>query len=186
MPMFQMVSEPTKGPTVCKASASTRCHQKVGCRSWQKAQSERAAAMCSKRQTASASNYFNSYIICTVITSCHGTLRVWIGNVALCLHLQASEGVPWSTVLSVFFGLRLNFTVSNLRRSFEWSNEPWPIPQRLPRRSWRVSYLKRPFRSKITIRCALRQEKKKQQCALLCPEAITCFTTFATNSPCAT
>ena len=74
--------------------------------------------------------------------------------------------------------LRLNFTVSNLRRSLEWSKEPWPIPQRLPRRSWRVSYLKRPFRSKITIRCALSVPKEQAQQAVskskVCP-ALPCF-----------
>lgn len=46
----------------------------------------------------------------------------------------------------------LQFSISNLRRTLEWSNEPWPLPQRLPRRAWRVSYLKRPFRAKICVR----------------------------------
>jgi len=46
----------------------------------------------------------------------------------------------------------LQFSIANLRRTSEWSSEAWPLPQRLPRRAWRVSYLKRPFRSKITIR----------------------------------
>eukprot|EP00440_Ansanella_granifera_P001762 gb/GFBE01001900.1/.p1 GENE.gb/GFBE01001900.1/~~gb/GFBE01001900.1/.p1 ORF type:complete len:173 (+),score=29.80 gb/GFBE01001900.1/:1-519(+) len=46
----------------------------------------------------------------------------------------------------------LQFTIGNLRRTLEWSNEQWPVPQRLPRRAWRVSYLKRPFKCKTTVR----------------------------------
>ncbi|CAE8725757.1 unnamed protein product [Polarella glacialis] len=46
----------------------------------------------------------------------------------------------------------LQFTIQNLRRTLEWSNESWPVPQRLPRRAWRVSYLKRPFKCKSTVR----------------------------------
>ncbi|CAK9028544.1 unnamed protein product [Durusdinium trenchii] len=48
----------------------------------------------------------------------------------------------------------LQYTIANLRRSLEWSgsDKDWPLPQRLPRRAWRVSYLKRPFRAKISIR----------------------------------
>mmetsp|Transcript_35784 Transcript_35784/g.64927 ORF Transcript_35784/g.64927 Transcript_35784/m.64927 type:complete len:173 (+) Transcript_35784:63-581(+) len=46
----------------------------------------------------------------------------------------------------------LQYTIQNLRRSLEWSDEAWPVPQRLPRRAWRVSYLKRPFKCKTTVR----------------------------------
>merc|ERR1719160_2386142 len=46
----------------------------------------------------------------------------------------------------------LQFTVQNLRRSLEWSSESWPLPQRLPRRATRVSYLKGPFKGKISTR----------------------------------
>eukprot|EP00931_Biecheleriopsis_adriatica_P119513 TRINITY_DN9473_c0_g1_i2.p1 TRINITY_DN9473_c0_g1~~TRINITY_DN9473_c0_g1_i2.p1 ORF type:complete len:172 (+),score=19.87 TRINITY_DN9473_c0_g1_i2:129-644(+) len=46
----------------------------------------------------------------------------------------------------------LQFTIQNLRRTLEWSDGQWPAPQRLPRRAWRVSYLKRPFKCKTTVR----------------------------------
>ncbi|CAJ1382479.1 unnamed protein product [Effrenium voratum] len=46
----------------------------------------------------------------------------------------------------------LQYTISNLRHTLQWSQEAWPIPQRLPRRAWRVTYLKRPFRVKTTVR----------------------------------
>mmetsp|Transcript_54123 Transcript_54123/g.127176 ORF Transcript_54123/g.127176 Transcript_54123/m.127176 type:complete len:185 (+) Transcript_54123:50-604(+) len=46
----------------------------------------------------------------------------------------------------------LQFSITNLRKTLEWSEETWPVPQRLPRRAWRVSYLKLPFRAKINIR----------------------------------
>merc|ERR1712118_52279 len=42
--------------------------------------------------------------------------------------------------------------MGNLRRSLEWSGERWPLPQRLPRRAARVSYLRGPFKGKISIR----------------------------------
>merc|ERR1719458_1856577 len=41
----------------------------------------------------------------------------------------------------------------NLRRTLEWSSEEeWPVPQRLPRRAWRVVYLKGPFKGKTSQR----------------------------------
>lgn len=46
----------------------------------------------------------------------------------------------------------LQFSVANLRRSLEWSSESWPLPQRLPRRASRVSYLRGPFKGKISTR----------------------------------
>eukprot|EP00933_Yihiella_yeosuensis_P001153 TRINITY_DN101887_c0_g1_i1.p1 TRINITY_DN101887_c0_g1~~TRINITY_DN101887_c0_g1_i1.p1 ORF type:complete len:201 (-),score=16.18 TRINITY_DN101887_c0_g1_i1:65-580(-) len=46
----------------------------------------------------------------------------------------------------------LQYTIHNLRRTLEWSDEQWPVPTRLPRRAWRVSYLKRPFKCKTTVR----------------------------------
>mmetsp|Transcript_88329 Transcript_88329/g.247088 ORF Transcript_88329/g.247088 Transcript_88329/m.247088 type:complete len:183 (-) Transcript_88329:18-566(-) len=46
----------------------------------------------------------------------------------------------------------LQYTMQNLRKSLEWSPEPWPLPQRLPRRSFRVTYMKGPFKGKIAQR----------------------------------
>lgn len=46
----------------------------------------------------------------------------------------------------------LQFTVQNLRRTLEWSAESWPVPQRLPRRAYRITYLKGPFRGKTSQR----------------------------------
>mmetsp|Transcript_75548 Transcript_75548/g.142541 ORF Transcript_75548/g.142541 Transcript_75548/m.142541 type:complete len:172 (-) Transcript_75548:23-538(-) len=46
----------------------------------------------------------------------------------------------------------LQFTVQNLRRTLEWSPESWPVPQRLPRRSFRCSYLRGPFKGKTSWR----------------------------------
>eukprot|EP00425_Heterocapsa_triquetra_P011837 CAMPEP_0195147518 /NCGR_PEP_ID=MMETSP0448-20130528/173557_1 /TAXON_ID=66468 /ORGANISM="Heterocapsa triquestra, Strain CCMP 448" /LENGTH=162 /DNA_ID=CAMNT_0040186105 /DNA_START=15 /DNA_END=503 /DNA_ORIENTATION=+ len=46
----------------------------------------------------------------------------------------------------------LQYTVANLRRTLEWSNEEWPLPARLPRRAFRVIYLKAPFKNKIAQR----------------------------------
>merc|ERR1719382_1963044 len=46
----------------------------------------------------------------------------------------------------------LQYTITNLRRTLEWSPEQWPLPQRLPRRAFRVSYLKGPFKGKTAIR----------------------------------
>mmetsp|Transcript_22577 Transcript_22577/g.42553 ORF Transcript_22577/g.42553 Transcript_22577/m.42553 type:complete len:182 (-) Transcript_22577:65-610(-) len=46
----------------------------------------------------------------------------------------------------------LQFSITNLRNTLEWSQEAWPLPHRLPRRSWRVHYIKRPFRCKIAMR----------------------------------
>mmetsp|Transcript_98453 Transcript_98453/g.195266 ORF Transcript_98453/g.195266 Transcript_98453/m.195266 type:complete len:174 (+) Transcript_98453:70-591(+) len=42
----------------------------------------------------------------------------------------------------------LQWSVQNLRRTLEWSSDPWPLPQRLPRRAYRVSYIKAPFKGK--------------------------------------
>mmetsp|Transcript_11039 Transcript_11039/g.20028 ORF Transcript_11039/g.20028 Transcript_11039/m.20028 type:complete len:175 (-) Transcript_11039:128-652(-) len=46
----------------------------------------------------------------------------------------------------------LQYSIQNLRRTLEWSNESqkWPLPQRLPRRAQKVSYLRAPFKGKIT------------------------------------
>lgn len=59
----------------------------------------------------------------------------------------------------------LSGTIENLRRSMRWfpsdaSNGqggatpgvPWPVPERLPRREWRVTYLKSPFKFKYAAR----------------------------------
>mmetsp|Transcript_75790 Transcript_75790/g.214273 ORF Transcript_75790/g.214273 Transcript_75790/m.214273 type:complete len:172 (+) Transcript_75790:64-579(+) len=46
----------------------------------------------------------------------------------------------------------LQYTIQNLRRTLEWSNEEWPLPQRLPRRAFRISYLKGPFKGKTSFR----------------------------------
>eukprot|EP00746_Dinoflagellata_sp_MGD_P089212 gnl/MRDRNA2_/MRDRNA2_35231_c0_seq2.p1 gnl/MRDRNA2_/MRDRNA2_35231_c0~~gnl/MRDRNA2_/MRDRNA2_35231_c0_seq2.p1 ORF type:complete len:191 (+),score=23.91 gnl/MRDRNA2_/MRDRNA2_35231_c0_seq2:58-573(+) len=46
----------------------------------------------------------------------------------------------------------LTFTIQNLKRSLEWSNEPWPTPRRLPRRAASVTYLKSPFVHKTALR----------------------------------
>eukprot|EP00929_Paragymnodinium_shiwhaense_P108361 TRINITY_DN74680_c0_g1_i1.p1 TRINITY_DN74680_c0_g1~~TRINITY_DN74680_c0_g1_i1.p1 ORF type:complete len:173 (-),score=32.37 TRINITY_DN74680_c0_g1_i1:110-628(-) len=46
----------------------------------------------------------------------------------------------------------LQFSIGNLRRTLEWSEEAWPVPQRLPRRAYRISYLKGPFKAKQAIR----------------------------------
>mmetsp|Transcript_25538 Transcript_25538/g.67501 ORF Transcript_25538/g.67501 Transcript_25538/m.67501 type:complete len:176 (+) Transcript_25538:40-567(+) len=46
----------------------------------------------------------------------------------------------------------LQYTVGNLRRTMEWSDESWPLPQRLPRRAFRVTHLKSPFKNKIAQR----------------------------------
>merc|ERR1740138_698936 len=46
----------------------------------------------------------------------------------------------------------LQFTIQNLRRTLEWSPEQWPLPQRLPRRAYRCTYLKGPFKGKTALR----------------------------------
>lgn len=71
----------------------------------------------------------------------------------LCSGLCVAVQLSWTSRSA-----RLQYTIANLRRSLEWSgsDKDWPLPQRLPRRAWRVSYLKRPFRAKISIRTALR------------------------------
>mmetsp|Transcript_137143 Transcript_137143/g.292939 ORF Transcript_137143/g.292939 Transcript_137143/m.292939 type:complete len:174 (-) Transcript_137143:56-577(-) len=46
----------------------------------------------------------------------------------------------------------LQSAVGNLRRTLEWSPEQWPLPQRLPRRAYRCSYLKGPFKGKTALR----------------------------------
>eukprot|EP00747_Dinoflagellata_sp_TGD_P169252 gnl/TRDRNA2_/TRDRNA2_197765_c0_seq1.p1 gnl/TRDRNA2_/TRDRNA2_197765_c0~~gnl/TRDRNA2_/TRDRNA2_197765_c0_seq1.p1 ORF type:complete len:172 (-),score=28.18 gnl/TRDRNA2_/TRDRNA2_197765_c0_seq1:134-649(-) len=46
----------------------------------------------------------------------------------------------------------LQYSISNLRRTLEWSPERWPLPQRLPRRAYRITYLKAPFRGKAAQR----------------------------------
>eukprot|EP00928_Gymnodinium_smaydae_P049230 TRINITY_DN33022_c0_g1_i1.p1 TRINITY_DN33022_c0_g1~~TRINITY_DN33022_c0_g1_i1.p1 ORF type:complete len:172 (+),score=30.98 TRINITY_DN33022_c0_g1_i1:137-652(+) len=46
----------------------------------------------------------------------------------------------------------LQFTISNLRRTLEWTPESWPVPQRLPRRAYRVTYAKGPFRGKTALK----------------------------------
>mmetsp|Transcript_57700 Transcript_57700/g.134979 ORF Transcript_57700/g.134979 Transcript_57700/m.134979 type:complete len:175 (-) Transcript_57700:67-591(-) len=46
----------------------------------------------------------------------------------------------------------LQYSMQNLRQTLEWSNESrkWPLPQRLPRRAFRATYLRAPFKGKIT------------------------------------
>ncbi|KAF8820209.1 hypothetical protein IE077_000546 [Cardiosporidium cionae] len=46
----------------------------------------------------------------------------------------------------------LHTTVTNLRRILETASLPLPVPCRLPRRQWRVTYLKSPFKHKHSIR----------------------------------
>jgi len=43
----------------------------------------------------------------------------------------------------------LDMTIDNLKSTLGWLPTPLPMPERLPRRSWRVWYLKSPFREKI-------------------------------------
>mmetsp|Transcript_47155 Transcript_47155/g.102637 ORF Transcript_47155/g.102637 Transcript_47155/m.102637 type:complete len:197 (+) Transcript_47155:25-615(+) len=49
----------------------------------------------------------------------------------------------------------LTRTISNLRNTLEWTGRPaeqWPIPRRLPRRQFRMTYLKAPFKHKHAMR----------------------------------
>eukprot|EP00927_Polykrikos_kofoidii_P043549 TRINITY_DN37620_c0_g2_i1.p1 TRINITY_DN37620_c0_g2~~TRINITY_DN37620_c0_g2_i1.p1 ORF type:complete len:174 (-),score=23.85 TRINITY_DN37620_c0_g2_i1:48-569(-) len=46
----------------------------------------------------------------------------------------------------------LQYTITNLRKTLEWSQQTWPVPQRLPRRAYRFTYLKGPFKGKIAQR----------------------------------
>eukprot|EP00386_Alphamonas_edax_P005664 GDKI01018414.1.p1 GENE.GDKI01018414.1~~GDKI01018414.1.p1 ORF type:complete len:193 (-),score=28.57 GDKI01018414.1:29-607(-) len=49
----------------------------------------------------------------------------------------------------------LNTTIQNLKRTLAWAPkqfEAGPVPQRLPRRAWRTTYLKSPFKWKFAIR----------------------------------